>query len=80
MVFFAVDRKRDSDTIDLQRLKRREENSGNKSRCKQEKMGALIMFQVVKRDGELDEFKLSKINVRPFIKHLMRRIKITAMI
>ena len=24
-------------------------------------MGALIMFQVVKRDGELDEFKLSKI-------------------
>ena len=61
MVFLLLTEERDSDTIDLQRLKRREENSGNKSRCKQEKMGALIMFQVVKRDGELDEFKLSKI-------------------
>lgn len=61
MVFLLLTEERDSDTIDLQRLKRREENSGNKSCCKQEKMGALIMFQVVKRDGELDEFKLSKI-------------------
>ena len=49
MVFLLLTEERDSDTIDLQRLKRREENSGNKSRCKQEKMGALIMFQVVKK-------------------------------
>ena len=28
---------------------------------KQEKMGALDMFQVVKRDGEVDEFKIGKI-------------------
>ena len=27
----------------------------------QQKMGALDMFQVVKRDGELDEFKIGKI-------------------
>lgn len=62
--FSVLTKERYSDTIDLQRLPGAEQtvNSSVLDRAhEQEKMGALIMFQVVKRDGEMDEFRIGKI-------------------
>ena len=62
--FSVLTKERYSDTIDLQRLPGAEQTVNNSvldRAHEQEKMGALIMFQVVKRDGEMDEFRIGKI-------------------